>query len=523
MASRAAGRAGRAKGILVHDVVQDGLRSTRPWPVKHAPRDVATRVVAHLQAQLDAPASQIDRLAERWAVVRGIETGADAYSARVQRRLNERTRSELAARGHRTGDPILELPPGSERERPWSDHPTFLARTPEPHALLYGAIDGSNYTNLVWLRGDDRPPAEVIEALEPWREVLRTRAEFARNARRAWWETAWPRDRTILMSPKVIALYRTDRGRFALDETGAWQPSNKATIATPRAQGLSVAYLCGVLNSELLDLWYSVRGKTPRDIWRNYEPKPMNEMPYRHVPRPDDWAPSAAVDAVAAALTGGDIDAALEAAAVVRAAIGSPAADADALSAVEHLVRAVAANRTALLALRSIAPELRRAVKNPWRTHGVVVDRAAALSEMPVASVRSVRLDPELSLTITTDGILGRAGVSAGALVFTHARKPTARVEGPPARLELLAHLVGSARLMPDDLRTARMPVDLDAFFGELARRQDEIDELLDAGRQLVEAVERLVCRLYGIPDALTDLVVASAVTRSGTVAQEGD
>src|SRR5437899_3017347 len=42
-----------------------------------------------------------------------------------------------------------------------------------------------------------------------------------------------------------------------------------------------VAYLCGLLNSELLDLWYAVRGKTPWHVRRNYEPKRMNEIPYR--------------------------------------------------------------------------------------------------------------------------------------------------------------------------------------------------------------------------------------------------
>ncbi|MDQ2761229.1 MAG: N-6 DNA methylase, partial [Actinomycetota bacterium] len=62
MADRAGTRAGRSKGILVHSVRQAQLRSTRPWPVKHAPRDVAARVVAHLQAQLDDAASPVERL-----------------------------------------------------------------------------------------------------------------------------------------------------------------------------------------------------------------------------------------------------------------------------------------------------------------------------------------------------------------------------------------------------------------------------------------------------------------------------
>lgn len=73
---------------------------------------------------------------------------------------------------------------------------------------------------------------------------------------------------------------------------------------------------------------------------------------------------------------------------------------------------------------------------------------------------------------------------------------------------------------MPDDLRSARMPTSLDAFAEEVIRRQAEIDDLLEAGRQLVEAVERLVCALYGLADALTELVVESAVTRAGTVAE---
>ena len=74
---------------------------------------------------------------------------------------------------------------------------------------------------------------------------------------------------------------------------------------------------------------------------------------------------------------------------------------------------------------------------------------------------------------------------------------------------------------MPEDLLSARMPASLGAFSEEIARRHGEIDDLLTVGRELVEIVERFVCALYGVPDALTDLVVESAVTRAGTVAQE--
>ena len=249
----------------------------------------------------------------------------------------------------------------------------------------------------------------------------------------------------------------------------------------------------------------------------------MNEMPIRHVASPPGWTASVAVTALGDALRTADVTAVLAHAGRVRAAIGTASGDASAVAAIEHLVHAIAANRAALLPLRAVARELTRAVKSPWRTHGVAVDPAAVLAELPAAEVRSVRLDASLTVTIATDGMLGRPRLENGALVFTHARKPTARVEGPDDRLELLASVIGSARLMPDDLRATRLPVSLDAFAARVAARQAEVDDLLLTGRALVEAVERLVCRLYGLPDPLTELVVQSAVSRAGTVAQTED
>ena len=78
-------------------------------------------------------------------------------------------------------------------------------------------------------------------------------------------------------------------------------------------------------------------------------------------------------------------------------------------------------------------------------------------------------------------------------------------------------------RLMPDDLRSVVLPIDLDAFAETLIARQNEIDGLLEAGRTYVEAVERLVCALYGLPDALTDRVIESAVARAGVIGSASD
>ena len=102
---------------------------------------------------------------------------------------------------------------------------------------------------LVWIGRDDVVPASIERALEPWKPVLASRAEFVRNPKRRWFETAWPRDKEQMRAPKVIALYRTDRGRFAMDEAGDWQPSIKTTICTAKEDGMSVAYLTGLLNA----------------------------------------------------------------------------------------------------------------------------------------------------------------------------------------------------------------------------------------------------------------------------------
>jgi hypothetical protein len=60
------------------------------------------------------------------------------------------------------------------------------------------------------------------------------------------------------------------------------------------------------------------------------------------------------------------------------------------------------------------------------------------------------------------------------------------------------------------------LPRDIAAFKEEIVATATEVRQLLDAGRQLVEAAERLVCALYAVPKELEDEVVAHAVARAG-------
>jgi len=129
----------------------------------------------------------------------------------------------------------MELPESVTAQAPWRTYPEYLARSPEPTAILYGAIDADDSVAYLLLERGSDPPAEILSELEPWKQLLQNRAEIKRN-RRQWWETAWPRDRDELAAPKVIALYRTNRGRFALDESGDWKPGKKSTVVVGRAE-----------------------------------------------------------------------------------------------------------------------------------------------------------------------------------------------------------------------------------------------------------------------------------------------
>jgi len=402
-------------------------------------------------------------------VFQGIQTGADGFTARIERRLSAAERAALGRAGVALGDPILELPQELARREPWRSHPEVLAKSPESRGILYGAID-DDYTHLVVLRSGSNPPRAVVEALERFRPILGSRAEIARNVRRQWWETAWPRDVSEMTAPKVVALYRTDRGRFAVDETGEWQPSIKSTIVVGReSDDAPVAYLCGLLNSELLDLWYAVRGKTPWHVRRNYEPKRMNEMPYR---RPE----------------------------------GDPRAD-----EIAALVREIAANRRALLPQRAGIRDLGRIVKDPWRDGPVVVDRPSLARDLPKRQTVSVRLDPALDVVGSPSGRPRRE--SPDVLAFRRGREETGRIVGEPGRLDLLAEIVGPGPV--DDATAILLPKDLAAFESLADDRATLVQALLREGRTLVERVERLVCGLYGVPEDLTDAVVDHAVARA--------
>lgn len=242
-------------------------------------------------------------------------------------------------------------------------------------------------------------------------------------------------------------------------------------VVVGKQRDAPVAYLCGILNSELIDLWYGVRGRVARDVWREYEPLPLRRVPYR---RPD----------------------------------GDPRAE-----EVASLVRELGANRRALLPHRAVVHDLGRIVKDPWKDGPVVLDRTALVGSLAAGDRVSVRLDPGLTVSVAETPMGKPRRESAGLLVFRRGRTETGSVEGPSARLDLLVELVAGRTI--DDVRQLELPKDEVALSERESAVSTEVSELLAEGRRLVERVERLVCDLYNVPAELADAVVAHAVARA--------
>lgn len=184
--------------------------------------------------------------------------------------------------------------------------------------------------------------------------------------------------------------------------------------------------------------------------------------------------------------------------------------------ALEEIVRAIAENRRALLPLRDRFPALGRVVKDPWCTERVQPDPRAFVAQLPKRKRASVRVDPDLEVSVETDGAIGRGELMDDALRFAYRRQPVARVTGPREKLMLLGELLGERpKLMPADLLGEELPRDVDAFRSDVEVATAEANALIAAGRVLVEAAERLVCALYAVPRELEEEVVAHAVARA--------
>lgn len=177
------------------------------------------------------------------------------------------------------------------------------------------------------------------------------------------------------------------------------------------------------------------------------------------------------------------------------------------------LVREIAANRRALLPHRSAFDGLDRTVKDPWKTGPMELNEAALVAELPPGQTVSLRLDPAFDVDIVTAAPARVSRGGPGLLLFRRGRVEIGRIAGPSERLDLLEQVLGGRA--DEHVADTLLPKDVSAFASLADERRDLVRLLLENGRELVERVERLVCALYEVPDALTEEVMKHASERA--------
>jgi len=106
----------------------------------------------------------------------------------------------------------------------------------------------------------------VRRHLERFRPILERRREVERG-RIAWWHLHWPREQRIFLEPRILGPQMGRRPAFALVERPAFVGFAVNVIVAKRHwetrddDGLSLAALCGLLNSESAARWFATFAK----------------------------------------------------------------------------------------------------------------------------------------------------------------------------------------------------------------------------------------------------------------------
>ncbi len=179
---------------------------------------------------------------------------------------------------------------------------------------------------------------------------------------------------------------------------------------------------------------------------------------------------------------------------------------------IAELVRAIGANRRALLPLRPLIGGLGRTIKDPWRAGPVVAERRAVVASLEPQQLVSVRTNPTLTVELVETQLGTPKRLDPQTLAFRRGRIETGRVTGPTERLDLLEQLLASR---VDDVGAVLLPRDLAVLEAAEGEAVAAATTFLLEGRRLVEEVERLVCGLYDAPAELTEAVVEHAVARA--------
>jgi hypothetical protein len=169
------------------------------------------------------------------------------------------------------GSPVFVFPAGVKKFvhlKPWfksSDVYKFVTATDARMEIL-------------WLgRGYPKPNKVEMDYLRQFLPILTSRREFLLK-KRPWYELHWPREESLFTSPKLVNSYRTYDNAFAYSDQAFFGGADLTYITNFDEEKLDLFFLLGLLNSDLIYVWFYFRGK------RKGEMLELKQVPVSEVP-----------------------------------------------------------------------------------------------------------------------------------------------------------------------------------------------------------------------------------------------
>lgn len=117
--------------------------------------------------------------------------------------------------------------------------------------------------------------------LERFRPILDARRE-TRLGTRAWWQLHWPREETLWLRPKIVALQMAPRPAFVPATTPVYVPFS-ANVFVPHDETKEhLNYLAAVLNSRLMEQWFRRHAKR-RGVGLEINGHVLGQAPMRRI------------------------------------------------------------------------------------------------------------------------------------------------------------------------------------------------------------------------------------------------
>ena len=216
-----------------------------------------------LSAVLGKVASGRETLNSLVHVNQGIISGIDRFTVGWKSKFPE-IQSEI-------GTPVFIFPAGSMKFphlRPWfknSDVSKYVTSTEARMEIL-------------WLgRGGPKPTKAEMDYLRQFHSILSSRREFLLD-KRPWYELHWAREEALFTSPKLVNSYRTYDNAFAYSEGPFFGGADLTFITNLAEVKIDLFFLLGLLNSDLVYVWFYLRGK------RKGEMLELKQVPVSEVP-----------------------------------------------------------------------------------------------------------------------------------------------------------------------------------------------------------------------------------------------